>query len=315
MPEEDLTPPGTRGPRHGRHPGDRPRARHRSSTAAERARSALRRLARARARQRRRWAVAVVTAPACLAALLAYVNWGSTPAPEEPPVAGSVPAGVGRPSAPPGAQPSAGPASPGLRPRQRPPSPSPTPTTSPPAPPPVLTLTRNDVPAEVDLTAVGTRDWVHWGLLGDGSTVRKRDGSGEIRDDGGSGRRGSWDGNQETFRWRDGAPVESTDGTPHGVFTCGAGRGFALAAAGSGQPRTLHVYAGTWMARGRLDARLSSGGPTRTLRMEDPHTSRSAEFVVRFQAPEGARLVVTWTAEHAFTDDCAGVSLQAAALR
>ncbi|WP_422734162.1 hypothetical protein ACN26Y_02200 [Micromonospora sp. WMMD558] len=313
MPEEDVTPPGTQGPRRGRHPG----ARHRSSSGADRARCALRRLSRPG--RRRRWAVAVVTAPACLAALLAYLNWGSGPAPEEPPVAGSVPAGVGRPSGPPGTQPAAGPASPGLRPRQRPPSPSPTATPAPPtptpAPPPVLTLTRNDVPAEVDLTAVGTRDWIHWGLRGDDSTVRKRGGSGEIRDDGGSGRRGSWDGNQETFRWRGGTPVESTDGTPHGVYTCGVGRGFTLAVAGSGQPRTVHVYAGTWMARGRFDARLSTGGPTRTLRMEDPHTSRSAEFVVRFQAPEGAQLVLTWTAEHAFTDDCAGVNLQAAALR
>ncbi|MGN9778766.1 hypothetical protein ACTMS0_23840 [Micromonospora sp. H33] len=309
MPEEDVTRPGTGGPRHGRHPGDRLCARHRSSTTAGRTRSALRRLDRAR--RRRRWALEGVTVLACLVALLSYVNFDSEPAPEEPPTTGTVPAGVGRPSALPGTQPGAGPASPGLRPRQRPPSPSPTPTT----PPPVLTLARNEVPAEVDLTAVGTRDWIHWGLHGDDSTVRKRGGSGEIRDDGGSGRRGSWDGNQETFRWRDGAPVQAADGTPRGVFTCGAGRGFALAITGSGQLRTVHIYAGTWMARGRFDARLSSGGPTRTLRVEDPHTSRSAEFVVRFQTPEGTRLVLTWTAEHAFTDDCAGVSLQAVALQ
>ncbi|MEK8107878.1 hypothetical protein NKG94_27945 [Micromonospora sp. M12] len=38
------------------------------------------------------------------------------------------------------------------------------------------------MPAEVDLTAVGTRDWMHWGERGGRSTIRKRSGSGEIID-------------------------------------------------------------------------------------------------------------------------------------
>lgn len=314
MPEEDLTRTGTRRPRHGWHSTDRP-ARRRPPTITEQTRSALRRLARVR--RRRRWALEGVTALACLIALASYVNANDGPAPGVP-EGGGVPAGVGRPSTIPGTEgrdPASAPASPGLRPRQRPPSPTPTPSPAAPPPAPLLTVARSEVPAEVDLTAVGSRDWVHWGLRGDDSTVRKRGGSGEIRDDGGSGRRGSWDGNAETFRWRDGTPVQSVDGSPHGVFTCGAGSGFALAVTGSGEPRTVHVYAGTWRARGRLDVRLSSGGPARALRLEDPHTSRSAEFMVRFQAPRSARLVVTWTTEHTFTDDCGGVTLQAVALR
>ncbi|MER7457567.1 hypothetical protein [Micromonospora sp. NPDC126480] len=313
MPEEDLTRADARGPRHGRHSSDRLTARRIRSTIPARTRGALRRLARSR--RRRRWALEGVAALACLVALATYVqaNDGPTPGVPDP---GGVPAGVGRPSNLPGADgrdPASGQASPGLRPRQRPPSPSPTPSTPPPSP--VLTLALREVPAEVDLTAVGSRDWVHWGLRGDGTSVRKRGGSGEIHDAGGRGRRGSWDGNQETFRWRDGNPVRSVDGSPHGSFTCGTGSGFTLAVAGSGDPRSVHVYAGTWRAKGRLDVRLSSGGPVRTLRLEDPHTSRSAEFAIRFQAPVGERLVVTWTTEHAFTDDCAGVTLQAVALR
>ena len=55
------------------------------------------------------------------------------------------------------------------------------------------------------------------------------------------------------------------------------------------------------MARGRLDARLSTGGPTSTLRLEDPHTSQSAEFTIRFELPKGARLLLTWTVERVFT--------------
>ncbi|MCM0678242.1 hypothetical protein NCC78_26715 [Micromonospora phytophila] len=322
MAEEDLTRAGSRASRHGRRTGDQPAAtpaRHRSTVPQPgQTRGALRQLGRAR--QRRRWMVEGLTVLACLVALASYLN-SAEPGPDEE-TDGGVPAGVGRPSGFPGTEgrdPGVGQATPGLQPRQRPPSASPSPSVSPtPAAPPVrplLTVSTAEVPAAVDLTAVGTRDWVHWGLRGGDSTVRKRGGSGEIRDEGGAGTRGGWDDNQETFGWRDGAPVESVSGSAHGVYTCGAGSGFALAVVGSGEPRTVRLYAGVWMARGRLDARLSGGGPTRTLRVEDPHTSRSTEFTVRFQAPKGTRLVLTWTVEEAFSDDCGSVGVQAVALR
>ncbi|MEV1143358.1 hypothetical protein [Micromonospora sp. NPDC049799] len=256
---------------------------------------------------------------ACLGAFVAYISAESESDPDGPAGPGGVPAGVARPSAFPGADgrdPGTAQVSPGLRPRERPPSPTPaSPSPSPsPAAPPVLSVARTDVPDEVDLSAVGSRDWVHWGLRGGDSSVRKRDGSGEIRDEGGAGDRDDWDVNQEMFRWRGGTPVESSDGTPVGVHTCGAGSEFALAVAGDGELRTVHLYAGIWMAKGRLDARLSTGGPTRTLWMEDPHTSQSADFTIRFQAPPGARLILRWTAEEVFTDDCGSVGIQALAL-
>ncbi|MFC4018883.1 hypothetical protein ACFOW4_13150 [Micromonospora sp. GCM10011542] len=283
-------------------------------------RSALRRLARGR--QRRRWAVEGLAVLACLVALVSYL--GNRPAPEGGDNSAGPPgaqAGTARPTGFPAAEGrtgEAGPASPGLRPRQRPPSPTPTPSASSPAPlpaPPVLLVTRADVAAEVDLTAVGTRDWMHWGLRGGDSTVRKRDGAGEILDEGGAGTRVGWDGNQEVFSWRDGTPERSVTDTPNGIYTCGTGSGFALAVAGSGELRTVHLYAGIWMARGRLEARLASGGLSTTLRMEDPYTSQSAQFTVRFRAPKGARLVLTWTVEKVFTEHCGNVGLQALALR
>ncbi|WP_240033046.1 hypothetical protein [Micromonospora globbae] len=268
--------------------------------------------------RRHRWVVAGVALLACLTALVSYV--ATRPEPQAAPPPGGAPAGAGRPSGYPAIEANrtgTDPASPGLRPRQRPPSPSPSPsvTTRTPAEPPLLTVTRADIPAEVDLTAVGTRDWMHWGLHGGDSTDRKRGGSGEIVDQGGSGARRGWDGNQELFSWRDGTSERAVDRTANGVYTCGAGTGFALAVSADGELRTVRLYAGLWMARGRLEARLSVGGPTTTLRMEDPHTSRSAEFTLRFRAPKGARLLVTWTAEEVFTPDCGNVGLQAVALR
>ncbi|GGM21718.1 hypothetical protein GCM10011608_02970 [Micromonospora sonchi] len=269
-----------------------------------------------RARRRRRCAVETVAAFAGLLALVGFVNWWSEPIPDTPAESDGLPAVVGRPSLP-SPVPTA-PAVPGLRPRERSPSPSPsslTPGTAPAPAASTLTVSRADIPATVDLTDLGRRDWVHWGLGGAGATVRKRDGSAEILDLGGRGERSGWDGNQELFRWRDGTPVESADPTPDGVFTCGAGNGFELAVVADGQPRTATVYLGVWMARGRLDVRLSDGGAGRSLRLEERHTSQSTQVTVRFQAPEGTRLLLTWTVEETFTPHCGNVALQALALR
>ena len=73
---------------------------------------------------------------------------------------------------------------------------------------------------------------------------------------------------------------------------------------------------GSWMARGRLDARLSTGGPDqhrcgwRTRTPVGAPSSPSGSSV-----PRGARLVVTWTVEKVFTEHCGNVGLQAVALR
>ncbi|MFC5944265.1 hypothetical protein [Micromonospora harpali] len=208
-------------------------------------------------------------------------------------------------------------ATPGLRPRQRTPTAPPPSPSSPVAPQPAavhLDVAQADVPADVDLTAAGTRDWVHWGLRGAESTVRKRDGSGEIADEGGRGDRVGHDVSPETFSWRDGSPVTSSTATTTGVSACGVGSGFALAVDGGGEARTVRLYAGLWMARGRLEARLSSGGETTVRRLEDPHTTHTAEFTVRFRAPKGAKLLLTWTVEATF-GGCGNVNLQAVALR
>ncbi|WBB70690.1 hypothetical protein [Micromonospora sp. WMMD812] len=319
MAEDDFSRAGT-----GRSGGG---AGHRAATTPPRHRSTVPLPARARAALRRwpaplgqrRLAAAGLALLASLTALLAYV--GTRPE-SDPALPGGLPAGAGRSTGFPAIEANrsdTGPATPGLQPRQRQPTLAPSPSATPPTPnapaPPLLTVTQGDIPAEVDLTAAGPRDWVHWGLRGGESIVRKRDGSGEIVDEGGSGARGGWDGNQEIFSWRDGTRERTVDGTPNGVYTCGTGSGFALAVAASGELRTVRLYAGLWMARARLEARLSVGGPTTTVRMEDPHTSRSAEFTLRFRAPEGARLLITWTTEAVFSRDCGNVGLQAVALR
>ncbi|WP_231394801.1 hypothetical protein [Micromonospora sp. CNB394] len=276
-----------------------------------RTRSALRRL-----RRRRRLVLEGLVAFLCLAVLAVYlgVERHDTPREEQ---AGAPVAPPGRVGLPNEADDTV--VNPGLRPRQRSPSPSPSPSpsSSPPSPtpalPPTVAVTRADVPATVDLTAAGPTDWVHWGLTGAARKVRKRGGSGEIRDEGGRGRRVSFSNNPEAYAWRDGNPVGSASGTMSGIYTCHRGSGFNLAVAGDGQQRTVRLYAGLWMARGRLDVRVS-GGPVTTLRMEDPHTALTTEFTIRFRAPRGAKLLLNWTVEESL-GDCGNVSLQAVALR
>ncbi|MBL6275156.1 hypothetical protein JMF97_03145 [Micromonospora fiedleri] len=271
----------------------------------------------ARARRRRRYAVEVLAAFAGLLALVAFVDRWSEPAVEDPAEPDGLPAVVGRPTLP-SPVPTAM-AVPGLQPRERSPSPSPSPSPSdsptPAAAPMTLAVSQADIPDTVDLTSSGRRDWLHWGWGGADVAVRKRDGSGELRDLGGKGDRSGWDGNQELFRWRDGAPVRSADPTPDGVYVCGRGNGFELAVVADGQPRTVTAYLGVWMARGRLDVRMSGGGPSRTVRLEERHTSASTQVTVRFQAPRGTRLAFTWTVEETFTPHCGNVGLQAMALR
>lgn len=280
-----------------------------------RARAELRRLMRAR--QRRRRFLEALVAFVCLAGVVVYLGTEQHGAPREE-RSGVLPGPAGgRPEVPaPGASDAdSGVVTPGLRPRQRPPSPHPSPSTpAAPGVPPVLTVRQADVPALVDLTAAGPVDWVHWGLLGAGTPVRRRGGSGEIRDEGGRGERVSYSNNPEAYTWRDGAPVESASGTMSGVYTCDRGSGFRLAVAADGRDRTVRLYAGLWMARARLDLRISDGGPASSVRLEDPHTARTAEFTIRFRAPKGAKLLLSWTVEESM-GDCGNVSLQAVALR
>ncbi|MET8230289.1 hypothetical protein ABZS77_06370 [Micromonospora sp. NPDC005298] len=301
---------------------DAPTSHRRPAVTAGQPRVTLRRLAGSH--QRRRLMVAGLAVLACVAGLGAYLGTRNGPESGDGPAGrAGVPVGASRPTGFPGAEGrtgDVGPATPGLRPRQRPPSPEPTPsvspTVAPPAPPapPALSVSQAEAPGEIDLTATGQRDWMHWGQRGT-SVVRKRGGSGEIVDAGGRGARVGWDGNQELVSWRDGTPERSVRDSSNGVYTCGAGNGFSLAVAGSGEPRTVQLYAGTWMARGRLDVRLSTGGPVSTVRLEDPYTSRSAQFTIRFQLPKGARLLVNWTVEKVFTPHCGNVALQAVAVR
>jgi hypothetical protein len=193
--------------------------------------------------------------------------------------------------------------------------------TSPPArkePPPdhALSVERAGVPSLVDLPGEGSRDWVHWGEESTFSLERDKDGGFAILEGAPTAPRFRHALSPQRFRWRDGSPVGSSDGTPTGIRTCGKGNGFTFTAPAGRSSRTLKLYVGALAARGRLDAKLSTGGGTVVGRLEQREGSlATAVFVVTYRAPKDGTLKLTWTTEEAFTSDCGGVALEAATLR
>jgi hypothetical protein len=203
-------------------------------------------------------------------------------------------------------------------------TPTPSSTSRPPArktaPPPVdngsIRIVRAAAPSLVDLSAEGSRDWVHWGEQSTFSLERDKDGNFAILEGSPIAPRFRHALSPQRFSWQDGDPVDHSDGTPTGIRTCGKGNGFTLSTPATGSARTLRLYIGVLAARGRLEARLSTGGGTTLATVEQKGNSLStAVFVVTYRAPKDGKLNLNWTTEAAFDSDCGGVALEAATLR
>ncbi len=208
------------------------------------------------------------------------------------------------------------------------PSPSATPTvstsatTKPPArkaPAPdvgSVRVVRSSVASTVDLTAEGTRDWVHWGEQSTFSLERDSGGHFAILEGAPTAPRFRHALSPQRFSWTGGSPVDHSDGTPTGIRTCGKGNGFTISAPATTGTRTLRLYIGVLGARGKLTARLSTGGGSTTATLEDKGNSLStAVFVVTYRAPKDGKLNLDWVTDAAFNSDCGGVALEAATLR
>jgi hypothetical protein len=115
-------------------------------------------------------------------------------------------------------------------------------------------------PSLVDLSAEGSVDWVHWGLIRADRILHRKKGVpariGELV------RRGerevhTYENNPTAYTWSDGAPTEKITRTRSGIFSYGADGQFEFTVpADSETPRILKVYVGVWRANGRLEAFL-----------------------------------------------------------
>ncbi|WP_244933075.1 hypothetical protein [Micromonospora tulbaghiae] len=186
-----------------------------------------------------------------------------------------------------------------------------TPATGDPVAPggPLLDVDLAPLPGALSLTALGTRDWRHWGGAGADSFHRKASGAGEIQDPGGE--RLEHNAGACDLRWTDGAPTARQDGTRAGVFQRGAGKSFTLGVAGSGDLRTVRLFVGTFSAGARLDLSLSSGGDPAVREVALAAGDRFYQYVIRFRAAPGERLLIRWHALTVTGGQNDGVALQA----
>jgi hypothetical protein len=189
-------------------------------------------------------------------------------------------------------------------------------TTAPPLDDGSVAIVRAAVPPLVDLSAEGSRDWVHWGEQSTFSLERDKDGGFAILEGSPTAPRFRHALSSQRFSWHDGDPVDRSDGTPTGIRTCGKGNGFTISVPATRSSRTLRLYIGVLAARGRLAARLSTGGRATSATLEQKGNSLStAVFVVTYRAPKDGKLDLTWVTDAAFDNDCGGVALEAATLR
>lgn len=270
---------------------------------------------------RRRWNETLSSASVILAGVLVVVGFafiatkamkssGGEPLPDPPPPAAL--GGATLPSAGAGLIPLGSPT-------PSPTSASPTPSrTKPSTQAPDLgavSLATGGVPSLVDLSAEGTRDWVHWGEESTFSLERDKDGGFDILEGTPSAPRFRHALSPQRFAWTDGDPVDHSDGTPTGVRTCGAGNGFTLSAPAGTGTRVLRLYLGVVAARGRLEASLTAGSATRSATLEERDNDfRSVVYTLTYHAPKTAKISLKWVTQEAFGDGCGGVALEAATL-
>ncbi len=156
--------------------------------------------------------------------------------------------------------------------------------------------------ANVNLTAEGTLDWVHWGYLWEQQIDRKYGAPQQINytpviDT-------QWDGpywigaSVHRFSWSDGAPILSVPETHTGVFFIGLNHGFQITCPADTSLKRLKLYVGVNYAGATLTATLSGGevpGYTNSA-LVSPFNGSNAVFTVDFQgSAPGQTLTVNCT--------------------
>ena len=173
-------------------------------------------------------------------------------------------------------------------------------------------------PLSVNLTAEGTTDWAHWGLLTERSFNHKSGVAQQIGNYSVIGQEPAYAyaDNYNTYSWTDGTPVSSAANTPTGVYAVGEGNGFEVHIGADATVRTLKLYVGTFAAVGKLQAYLSDfTAPV----LFDSSISNFGNgpggvYTIQFQAATpGQSLIVKYTGQ-TILDSYGNVTLQAATL-
>jgi hypothetical protein len=172
----------------------------------------------------------------------------------------------------------------------------------------------------LNLTAEGTSDWAHWGMLNASNFNHKASGGMQISNVVRIGTHpiNRLTDNRTTFAWSDGTPVSAVSGTNAALFINGVTNGFRFTVAADRNIRTLRVYAGLYAAQGNFQAWLSdfSGQAYTDVSFRNASGNSYAVYTVTYAASSpNQRLIVRYTVENLYDFDFGNVTLQAATLQ
>ncbi len=180
--------------------------------------------------------------------------------------------------------------------------------------------------ADINLTAAGPLDWVHWGLYTPTSLDRKSGVTPQIGDWTVIGPSNAFTAayqfgdNANGYSWSDGTPTASVTNTTTGVWAYGVpniGTGFELSVPADTTVRTLKVYVGAFAARGKFEASLSDLSAAGYLdsSLSNIRNGPGAVYSLQYAANSaGQSLRIRYTLEQSFGGLMGNVTLQAAAL-
>jgi len=179
---------------------------------------------------------------------------------------------------------------------------------------PLLLVTTSTVPGGmVDLTAEGTLDWLHLGLMDKSDQNHKQQGGLQLTPllVGGGEKRIM---QQVTFTWTDGTPRASAS-TQAAVGNEGVDRGVTILAPAGPETRHLKIFVAGDNARGRMRVTLS-GNPVPPYQDEvfDFDSAFAGVYDITYRGEVGQVLTATYTAA---TDPAGGghIAVAAATLR
>jgi hypothetical protein len=181
--------------------------------------------------------------------------------------------------------------------------------------------------SNVNLTAEGNLDWIHWGLYTDSSLNRKATVTPQIRDfivlyDPNTSYTLAYRyaDNYNGYTWSDGTQVVGVTNTPTGVYVVGPLKvletnGFLITVPADTSLKTLKVYVGTYGARGKFQATLSDLQTSYVdTTLVNSVNGPGRVYTINFAASSpGQTLTILWTVDFKMRAD-GNVTLQAATL-
>lgn len=185
------------------------------------------------------------------------------------------------------------------------------------------------VAGQVDLTAEGTSDWIHWGLQDKTSVTRKATGGAQLSDitKVGDGYRDRTEGFGLSAKWSDGTPTARMNDTHTSLWLNNVGHGYAFTAPADTTERILKVYVGGIEGAGcKLTAHLSdSSAPDYVSSTFNGNAAFpwaavpggfTGVYTLRYHAASpDQKLVVTWVLDSEPNRFLGQARLQAATLR